>query len=475
MSAYQSGDAFRISGDSSYAWKNQVLSLRFDKTFSSAFQGTLSAGYGSYGYSVNNRDSGTGFDLSYKISYPTAKADFNLQAGANKITFGAQGTWYNFDPGRLIPSETSNIRRIVMPQQQSSEYALYLSDAITLGERFFLEGGVRWSVFQALGPGKENIYAPGAPIETINKTGEQEYGSGEVIKTYTGLEPRASARFSFSEKSSVKAGFNRAYQYLHLISNTTAVTPVDIWLPSGTYYRPQFADQISLGYYRTMKDRTIETFVEGFYKEMNQVIEFKDGARLILNDHLETDLLQGQGKAYGVEFSLTRSTGRLQGMASYTWSRSLRTVNGATEREKINKGLQYSSNFDQPHSLTAQWRYGISRRIFFTGNFTFRSGRPVSAPYAGYVIDNIAVGNFSERNQFRIPDYHRLDLGVVLEGSHRRNKKVSGSWTLSVVNVYSRRNPYTVFFRGQQNGIFNAYKISVIGSMLPSLSYQFKF
>ena len=475
LSAYQSSDAFRIKGDSSYSWKNQVVSLRFDKTFTDAFQGTFSAGFGSYGYSVDNRDEATGFGLSYKITYPTAKADFNLQAGVNKISFGAQGTWYAFDPGRLIPSATSNIRRIVMPQQQSSEYALYLSDALTLGERFFLEGGVRWSIFQALGPGKENLYAPGAPLETINKTGEQEYGNGEVIKTYTGLEPRASARFSFSEKSSVKAGFNRAYQYLHLISNTTAVTPVDIWLPSGTYYRPQFADQISLGYYRTMKERTIEAFVEGFYKVMNQVIEFKDGARLILNDHLETDLLQGQGKAYGVEFSLTRSSGRLQGMASYTWSRSLRTVNGSTEREKINKGLEYPSNFDQPHSLTTQWRYGVSRRIFFTGNFTFRSGRPVSAPYAGYVIDNIAVGNFSERNQFRIPDYHRLDLGIVLEGGHRRNKKVSGSWTFSVVNVYSRRNPYTVFFRGQQNGIFNAYKISVIGSMIPSLSYQFKF
>jgi hypothetical protein len=208
---------------------------------------------------------------------------------------------------------------------------------------------------------------------------------------------------------------------------------------------------------------------------MYNILEFKDGANLILNDQLETDLLQGTGKAYGAEFSFTKNAGRLQGTASYTWSRSLRTINGPTEREKINKGMEYPSNFDQPHTVTVQWRYGISRRIFFTGNFSFRSGRPVSAPFAGYIVDNISIGNFSERNQFRIPDYHRLDLGVILEGSHRRNKKISGSWALSVINLYGRKNPYSVFFKGQPNGIFNAYTISVIGTMIPSLSYNFKF
>ncbi|MFZ9503454.1 MAG: TonB-dependent receptor [Cyclobacteriaceae bacterium] len=473
---YGSSDGFRISGDSTYSWKNQVFSLRFDKTITNSLQGSLSAGMGSYEYTVTNIAPASGFDLSYRITYPTLKADFTWQPlSSQKFSFGYQGTWYGFDPGRLIPTSESNTSQIIMPEQQSAEHALYLSDAITVGEKLFLEAGVRYSWFDELGPRDVNQYVPGKPLEMINYTGVTSYGKKEKISTWNGLEPRLSARLSFNENASIKAGFNRAYQYLHLITNTTAVTPVDIWLPSGTYFKPQYADQISLGYYQLRKEKKWEGFIEGFYKNMYNVLEFKDGAQLILNDKLETDLLQGIGKAYGAEFSFTRNAGRLQGTASYTWSRSLRTVDGPTEREKINKGKEYASNFDQPHTVTVQWRYGISRRIFFTGNFSFRSGRPVSAPFAGYVIDNISIGNFSERNQYRIPDYHRLDLGVVLEGGHRRNKRISGSWSLSVINLYGRRNPYTVFFKGQPNGIFNAYTISVIGTMIPSVSYNFKF
>jgi len=474
-SYYGSSDSFRITGDSSYSWNNKLFSTRFDKTFTPGFQASFFAGAGQYNYLVNNRQPETGFDLSYQITYPTAKADFSLQAGQHKFSFGGQGTWYAFDPGRLTPLKGSNAKNIVMPSKQSSEYAVYLGDGITIGEKFFAEAGIRYSLFYSLGPEKEFTYQAGQPIETVNQTGTVDYAKGEIVRSYQGLEPRVSARFSLSEKSSIKAGFNRAYQYVHLITNTTAVTPVDIWLPSGTYFRPQYADQLSAGYFRTDKDKGWEGFIEGFYKEMNGILEFKDGARLILNNSLETDLLQGVGRAYGTEVSLSKNSGRLQGTASYTWSRSLRTINGVGERDKINNGLEYPSNFDQPHSVVAQWRYGISRRIFFSGSFTFRSGRPITAPYAGYLIDQIAIGNFSERNQYRIPDYHRLDLGIVLEGSHRRNKKVSGSWSLSAVNVYGRQNPYTIFFRGQSNGIFKAYQISVIGAMIPSLTYQFKF
>jgi len=474
---YGSTDGFRISGDSTYSWKNRLFSLRFDKTISNVLQGSLSAGLGSYQYTVTNLAPASAFDLSYKIRYPTAKADFTWRPGLNhKISFGYQGTFYDFEPGNLIPAAGSSTSTIIMPGQRSTEQAVYFGDGITLGsDKVYLEAGVRYSWFNELGPGTINLYDPLLPIETINNTGTKSFARNEKIKSWNGLEPRLSARFSFNEYASVKAGFNRAYQYLHLITNTTAVTPVDIWLPSGTYLRPQYADQVSLGYYQMRKEKKWEGFVEGFFKNMYNILEFKDGANLILNNQLETDLLQGTGKAYGAEFSFTRNAGRLQGTASYTWSRSLRTINGPTEREKINKGLEYPSNFDQPHTVTVQWRYGISRRIFFTGNFSFRSGRPVSAPFAGYIVDNISIGNFSERNQFRIPDYHRLDLGVVLEGSHRRNKKISGSWALSVINLYGRKNPYSVFFKGQPNGIFNAYTISVIGTMIPSVSYNFKF
>lgn len=473
---YGSRDGFRISGDSTYSWNNQILSLRLDKTITNALQGSLSAGLGSYRYMVSNIAPASAFDLSYQITYPTLKADFTWQGtDTQKISFGYQATWYGFEPGRLMPKGGSTSSQIIMPEQKSAEYAFYLSDAVNVGEKLFLEAGIRYSWFNELGPGTVNQFTPGLPLETINLIGFKSFQKGDKITTWKGFEPRLSARFSFSEFASVKAGYNRAFQYLHLITNTTAVTPVDIWLPSGTYFKPQYADQISLGYYQMRKEQKWEGFIEGFFKNMYNVLEFKDGAQLILNNKIETDLLQGTGKAFGAEFSLSRNSGRLQGTASYTWSRSLRIVNGGSEREKINNGKEYPSNFDQPHTLTLQWRYGISRRIFFTGNFSYRSGRPVSAPFAGYVVDNVSIGNFSERNQYRIPDYHRLDIGMVLEGGHRRNKRISGSWTLSVINLYGRRNPYTVFFRGQPDGIFNAYTISVIGTMIPSLSYNFKF
>lgn len=476
FSGYASHDQFRLEGDSTYQWDNLLGSMRIDHVFSPKLSSTFSAGTGSYGYEVNDRDERTGFNLYYKITYPSAKADFNYQAGIHKISFGAQSIYYLFNPGTLEPGNpNSNIVPTQMDKQKSLESALYLGDGITINEKYFVEGGIRFSMFTAYGPADVNIYEEGVPKSSTTQIDLIEYGKGEKIKTYTGLEPRLSLRYNLSPNSSIKAGYNRIYQYLHLVSNTTAITPVDVWQPSNYYFKPQVADQVSVGFFKNFKEKTYEAFVEVYHKAINNILDFKDGANLILNDRLEADLLQGKGEAYGVETSLAKNQGRLTGSINYTYSRSLRTINGPYEEEQINGGNTYASNFDQPHIVNLVWKYNISRRYFFTGNFTYHTGRPVTTPLSGFLIDNIKVASFSERNQYRIPDYHRLDIAFVLEGNHKRKKFWDGTWTLSFYNLYARRNPYTVFFEDDGNGFLKPYQLSIIGTIVPSLSYSFKF
>ncbi|MFZ6013846.1 MAG: TonB-dependent receptor domain-containing protein, partial [Bacteroidota bacterium] len=285
---------------------------------------------------------------------------------------------------------------------------------------------------------------------------------------------RLGLRFEIDSESSLKAGYNRTYQYLHLVTNTTAITPVDIWQPSGYHFKPQMADQFSFGYFRNFKNKKYEAYVELYYKEMENVLDFKDGAQLLLNPQLESDLLQGKGRAYGVETQVSKMTGRLTGSINYAYSRSFRTISGPFEEESINFGKEYASNFDQPHIVNLNWKYSISKRHYFTGAFTYHTGRPITLPLASFIVENITVSSFSERNQFRVPDYHRLDIGFVVEGNHKRKKILDGTWTFSIYNVYARKNPYSIFFQEVRTGVLRPYRLSVVGTALPSISYSFK-
>lgn len=476
FSGYSSHDEFRLSGDSTYQWDNLLSTLKLDHVFSSKLNSSFLLGYGSYGYEVFDKNPVTGFNLSYKITYPSFKADFHYQGGAHKLSFGFQSTYYGFDPGRLDPiGPTSNVKPIQIEKQQSLESGIYLGDGFTISEKFFLDGGVRFSTFTAMGPAHVNIYKPDQPLETLNLIDTLVFKSGEKIKTYYGVEPRASFRFTINQNSSIKIGYNRIYQYLQLVTNTAAITPIDIWQPSGYYFKPQMADQFSIGYFRNFKEKMYETFVEVYHKDISNVLDFKDGAQLILNSQLETDLIQGKGRAYGIETQVAKNLGRLTGSLNYTYSRSLRTIKGLTESESINKGNEYASNYDQPHIFNLNWKYGISKRYFFTGSFTYRTGRPVTTPVSAFIIDNLSIANFSERNQFRIPDYHRLDIAMVIEGNHKRKKFWDGTWTVSIYNVYARKNPYSIFFKEVDSGVLRPYRLAIIGTALPSVSYAFKF
>lgn len=476
MSAYSSSDQFRLTGDSTYRWRNMLGSIRLDHQRSEYFSMAFTAGTGSYGYEVFETDPATAFNLSYKLTYPYLNADFHYQYGMHRFSFGLQNTLYQFDPGTFkATSDESNVREITINRQRSLESALYLSDNILINEKVSLDAGLRFSMFNAIGPADINIYREGEPLTPSSRIDTLSYGKGAFYKTYFGVEPRLSLRYSFTPTFSIKAGYNRMYQYMHLVTNTTAITPVDIWQPSGYYFKPQVADQVSLGLFKDFREKKYEAFIEVYYKTIDNILDFKDGAQLILNPQLETDLLQGKGLAYGVETSLSKSIGRWTGNVNYTWSRSLRQIQGPTTEESVNEGRIYPSNFDQPHTGNVNFRFGITRRHHFTGNFTYRTGRPVTVPVSGFIIENIAVANFSDRNQYRIPDYHRLDLALVVEGNHKRKKILDGTWAFSIYNVYARKNAYTVFFKDQGNGVLRPHKLAVIGAAIPSISYNFKF
>jgi hypothetical protein len=264
-------------------------------------------------------------------------------------------------------------------------------------------------------------------------------------------------------------------QNLHLISNTQAITPLDVWKLSDRYLRPQISDQISVGYFKNFLTNSYETSVELYYKRLTDLIEYKDGANLLLNPLLETVLINGNGQAYGAEFLVQKKTGRVTGWASYTYSRTLRKVESAFAEETINDGKWYPSNFDKPHDLTIAMNYQMTRRYGVSANFTYSTGRPFTGPDAKFIIDGIVVASYADRNQFRMPDYHRLDLSLTFGESLRKDKKYSANWAITIYNLYGRRNPYSIFFKDTQFGSPQALRLSVLGAPFPAVVCNIKF
>lgn len=475
LSAYSSRDNMKLVTDTAFQWSNLSASLRIDREATKNLFYSATVGFGSYSYLLREERPANAFDLQYQILYPTLKVDFNYTR-KRPAAFGMIITYYTFSPGSITPtSAESNIKPQNIQEERSIESALYYSTSFRFGQRFFLDAGIRYALYARIGTGTVYQYDPSQPLEPKNIIDSTQYSSGQVMKFYQGPEPRLLLRYSLDAFSSLKFGYNRMHQFVHLVTNTASITPVDIWQSGNTFFKPQVADQVSIGYYRSMNNNMFEVTADLYYKQIQNILDFKDGSQLILNDKLETALLQGTAQAYGVELGLNKLRGRLQGSINYTYARSLRVVNGAYESEKINQGKVYPSNYDQPNIVNVNWRYAISRRHFFTGNFTYHTGRPISLPQSVYYADRMAVSDFPERNTFRLPDYHRLDLAFVIEGNHRRRKLWDGTWTVSVYNVYSRQNAYSVYFQENKNGMLQPYVLSIVASAIPTISYSFKF
>jgi hypothetical protein len=307
------------------------------------------------------------------------------------------------------------------------------------------------------------------------------YGAGEVAKMYQGFEPRLSLKFNLTSGGSLRFSYQRIHQFMNQISNTSVISPADFWKSSDAHVLPLTSDQFAIGLFKNLKKGLFETSVELYYKNLQNLLEYKNGAVLVMNHHIESDLINANGYAYGLELFAKKNTGRLNGWVSYTYSRTMRQTNNTFTEEVINNKAYYPSAYDRPHDLSTVLNYQISRRWRFSGNFVLMSGRPVTLPEQKYDFDGKQVVYFSDRNKYRMPYYNRLDVSITLDENLRKKRMWKGSWTFSVYNFYGRKNAYSIFYRQEpsiqhlENSQDGMYKLSIIGVPVPSITYNFKF
>ncbi len=476
LSSYFSNDDFRLFSDSLYQYQNYNAVLQWRHQYSNKLVSVFTGSYSGYNYSVSQKnDSLRAFDFQYNLASANLKLDFSyFPTSQNELNFGISSVIYNLDPGKLIPGdEDSEIAPIILESEQGIENAVYFGDNFNINE-FSIYAGLRYSHYSYLGPKTVNTYVDGLPRTPSNTKDAIVYNNNEIIKTYHGPEYRFSARYNLNSISSIKASFSRMRQYIHMLTNTAAISPTDTWKLSDQFIKPQVSDQVSLGYYRNLRNNTIESYVEVYYKQVQDILEYKGGARLLLNKQIETDLLNGLNKSYGVEILLKKSSGRLNGWISYTYARSFNKVEGEFPGETINEGEYFPANYDKPHSLNVIANYKFNRRINISSSFVYSTGRPITFPVARYTLGNSERLFYSNRNEFRIPDYIRLDVSLQLEGNHKVKKLAHSSWSFSVYNLLGRNNVYSIYFIAEE-GQVQGYKLSVFGSAIPTITYNFQF
>jgi hypothetical protein len=475
-SYYTSYDDFAFSSDTTISWKNTAHSLQWKSKLSSKLSMEALGFYSLYNYGIFNSSGINDFDINSDIQDLGGKVFLGYNfSETNKITFGGEYKQIQIQPGELIPAGANEE---ILPQkvqdEAGRESAVHFQHEFEVGEKFGFSYGLRYDMYQYIGPRVVRQYAENKPISDGSAISETVYGAGDVIQNYGGLGPRASFRYSFNKASSIKAGYNKMYQFIHLISNTATIAPSDVWKLSDNFLEPQIADQYSLGFYNNFKGNIFETSIEVYYKDIQNVVEYKDGANLIMQNHIETELIPAEGQAYGVELYVKKNLGRLTGWISYTYSRALRRVITPFEEENINNGEWYASNFDKPHDLTLIGNYKVSTNTSVSATFAYSTGRPITFPEAKFDYSGNSLAYFDSRNQQRLPDFHRLDLSMnfKLKGQGRF---FDGQWTFSILNVYGRKNPFSIFFNDAEAAPPQAFRLAILGVPLPSLSYAIKF
>lgn len=478
-SAYFGRDVFGFGDLFKFAWGNQTFSLRWNHLFSEKLFANFTGLISDYRYNLGIPEGAQAFDWDSRILNYNAKADFNYYINPeNTLTFGASFLTYKFEPGVITPASDENLfNEFTIQNQYAIEPAAFISHEMKVGERWTFLYGIRYSAFVRQGPEDVRIYEDGQPLtpETIIDT--VQYSSGETIASFDGFEPRFSVNYLINDEASIKASYNRTRQYIHLVSNTTAATPVDIWTPAGPYVDPATADQIALGYFQNFSNNAYEASVEVYYKSMRDLLDYKNGAELVLNPVLETELISGEGRAYGLEFFVRKRTGRLTGWVSYTLSRSEVQVVGDSPEETINNGDWYPSNWDKTHDISVVTTYALGDKWDLSATFAFQTGRPITYPDGRFTQDGIVIPIYNNRNGARIPAYHRLDLSANYTPKPNKTKGWQSSWSFGVYNAYARRNAYSIFFRPQEENPTQteAVRLSIFGSIIPFLTYNFTF
>ena len=476
FSAYTSHDAFRFNSDTVYSYNNNIFAVKWRHFFNSRFFSSLSVNNSSYNYDITSQYlPSEAFVLSHKINSSGLKTDFNWFLGRNEINFGLDLTRYSISPGSYLPlSNSSLVIPRTIEKERAWEGALYIDDKLLLTDFLSVNIGMRMSSFFSLGPQSVMIYNPeqskskSTVIDTLN------FKPGEITSKYAGPEFRVSLNFRISDKNSIKINYNRTRQYLHLLSNSTSISPTDTWKLSDYYLKPQIGDQVALGFYEMLFKNNFEVSAEIYYKEIRNMVDFKGGTNLIMDENIEKDIVNVRGKAYGLELVLKKTEGKIRYSIGYTYSRTFVKSLSAFSDEIINSGKWFPANFDKPNDLVVTFNYLFSRRLSFSSNYTWSTGRPITYPIATYRVGDKLMVTYSDRNEYRIPDYSRLDLSLRVSGNLKSHKIAHPYWTFSVYNVLGRQNVYSIYFK-KEGDMVKGYKLSVFGRAIPSVTFSFDF
>ena len=477
VSGYISSDAFRLNQDSTYAYENKNARIKWKHNFTDKFYNVLSVGIDQYDYSVDGSNNPKdGFLLKFGVQQLSGKTDFKfIPTNKHEINFGLQHIVYHLDPGSLTPSNPASLTKATFVEKESgTETSIYFGDQYRVNNKIQLQGGLRYSYYRFAGPKKSYLYSPGIPRSESAVIDSVQFKNGETIQTYHGPELRASARYLISPRTSLKISYNSLRQYIHMITNTTALSPTDIWKLSDQFIKPQVGHQLSLGFYTQPGNKGDEFSVEAYYKRNFNYLDYKSGAKLILNNSLERDVINTKGKAYGIEFLYKKPIGKLNGWISYTYLRTFLKVDDPIAGETINGGNFYPANFDKPHIASLVGNYRFTQRFSISLTSTYSTGRPITYPIGVFNMGGAQRVLYSERNAFRIPDFFRTDFSVILENNHKVTQKVHGSWTFGVYNIMGRSNPYSVYFIVNNREV-KGYQMSVFANPIPFLTFNLKF
>lgn len=476
-SGYFGRDVFGAGLGIGFDWGNSTASLRWNRIFNNNLFLNTTVYFSDYDYALNFGDEADeeGFRWESSIVNYSVKPEFTWFANANNtVRFGLQSIFYDFIPGQASFSSDGEGNDISLDDKYALESGIYISNEQKVSERLKLSYGLRLSAYQYLGAGTAYTFGePAEPGQRKPLESVETFDDGEIIEDYYNLEPRFAMNYALNEKSSLKMSYNRMAQYLHLISNTTASTPLDVWTPSTNNLAPQLADQVAVGYFRNFANNKYETSAEVYYKDMQNQLDYIDNANLLLNELLEADLLSGHGRAYGLELYIKKKQGALTGWISYTLGRTERQVEG------INLGDWFPSRFDKTHNLSVVGTYELTDKWTASANFTYSTGTPATFPTNRILIGEWVIPHNSEerRNNYRIPAYHRLDVSFTRDLTSSDEQRFTSELILGVYNAYGRRNPFSVYF--QQNpempGMTQAIRYSIIAGVVPAISWNFNF
>jgi len=485
LSGYFGRDVFRLNKSFTNTYGNSILNLRWNHLYSNKLFSNLSLIYSDYYYGLDLDF--VGFKWDSGIKNYNLKYDFkHYLSDKLKLNYGVNGIYYEFNPGTIKPTgEDSGINPDQLDKKYAFEPSVYLDAESQLSEKITVAYGLRYSLFYRLGSSTINYYDNNEAVvfndnlqiyEKGTPTSTKYFGQNKVIQKYDNLEPRFSLSYQLNEDQSIKASYNRMAQYLQLISNTSSPTPLDVWMPSDTYIKPQLADQVAVGYFRNIYDDAYSLEVETFYKKIQNRLDYIDGADLIANEAIEQVILNGHMRSYGLEIMVRKNKGRFNGWISYTLSKSEQQTQGRTPEEPgINNGEWYSSAYDKTHNLAITSAYNLNEKWSFGANFALQSGQPVTYPNGQYEYLGITVPSYGLRNENRLPAYHHLDISATLTPRKNKDRNWKGEWVFSIYNLYNRMNAASINFRQNvDTGVNEAVQLSIFG-VVPAVSYNFKF